>query len=178
MNTYRITFFIGLLLLGSSLPVLGQTSPDPPPVQPTVGEWPQSTFSAGIYYSTLGPTANPINLTFEKLMLTKGGHRWGYSFGYSMLLAGYVSNRMGAHAALGYIRKQGVEERHHLEFHAGMAMFVWEYYDGAIRTNPLPFPVLALGYRHQRPGAPSFFRLGVNLGGIAIGFGYVIGQKP
>jgi len=137
--------------------------------------WPPKSTSLGIYASTV-LIASPVNIELDHFVHKEKIH-FGFTTGLTTLFFwGFEEARMGGHFTFSFFT--GSKE-HHFENKLGFAympLYLYSIYDSGFDFKVIP--VITLGYRHQKPGDKSYFRIGVSTGGVGIGFGTVLGKKP
>lgn len=136
--------------------------------------WPSKSTSIGIYASTL-LVASPINIELDRFVHKEKIHL-GFTTGLTTLFFwGFEEARFGGHFTFSFFTGR---KEHHFESKLGIAYMPLHLYSLYNYSEDFKtVPVITLGYRHQKPGDNSYFRIGVSTGGAGIGFGAVLGNN-
>jgi hypothetical protein len=155
-----VLIFLVIILTAVNQPLRAQ---DAPP-------WPaKSSYITG-YASTLFLLASPINIGYE-YYAHPGWIHPGFSVGWTALfLEAGAYAVTGPHATFSMFTGK---KNHHFDLKTGFSYTpILLYSNNKWNDYAVKFmPVVTLGYRYQKPGGNSFFRVGVGIGGLGIGFG-------
>ena len=133
---------------------------------------PESSSAISIYVGTLF-YATPFSITYEHLW-----HREKSQLGISggmptTFMDGFQYNALGMYLA--GILVTG-KKNNHFELRLGASYHpIYLYPEAGAKNEDIPFmPVVAFGYRFQKPGDDRYYRVMLGTGGIGVGIGFVL----
>ena len=135
-------------------------------------QWPAATNGLSIYATTLFGAFTPINLSYDHLVHKSRIHI-GYTTGLTTTLyEGAAYGTLGVHLTLTLMSGMG---KSHFETKLGGVVNPVKLWSDGYDDFAFKFvPVVSLGYRFQRPGDRTFYRIGLSTGGIGFGIGFIL----